>query len=121
MNEPASSENPYAAPAADEAAIERANNSQPASKLAVGLWLGGIGLCGGIFAADRLLPVKLPEPALPLLFMAGICLSTVGAMRTRRSWLLTLGLVIASFIGIMLELLAVSVIEMMFKGIGRFA
>lgn len=120
MDEPPSSENPYAAPASDEAAVDRASNSLPLSKLAVGMWLGGIGLCGGIFAADRLLPVKLPEPALPLLFMAGICVSTVGAVRTGRSWVLTLGLVIASFVGIALELLVVSVIEMMLKGIGRF-
>jgi hypothetical protein len=120
MDEPASSENPYAAPAEDAAAVDRASNNLPLSKLAVGMWLGGMGLCGGIYAADRLLPVRLPEPALPLLFIAGICVSTVGAVRTGRSCLLTLSFIIVSFIGIVFELLVVSVIEMVLKGIGRF-
>jgi len=119
MDHLTSIENPYAAPTADEAAIDEAQ-SPPAPRLAVRTYLAGLGLCGAGFAADRLLPVKLASEAFPVVFCLGICLSSAGVVGMKRRWFVSLGLVFLIFVVVIVEVLVVGAMEMMLKGIGRF-
>jgi hypothetical protein len=119
MEHPTQIDNPYAAPAADVVATSDMPR-RPIPWRAFGLWLTGMGVCGAIFAADRLLCLNLADAVFSLVFSVGICLSIVGAVGMRRRWFVTLFLIVAIFIGIILEILVVGAIEMMVKGIGRF-
>ena len=119
MDLPASSDNPYAAPAAVDAASDQAPR-EPAPRFAVVLWLAGLAVCGATFGLDRLSPLKIASGALAGGFSIGIGLSTLGALAMRRRWYITLALVIAIPIAILLEMLVVSYIEMRLTGIGRF-
>ena len=119
MDLPASTDNPYAAPAAVDSASDQTPR-EPAPRFAVVLWLAGLAVCGASFGLDRLSPLKIASEALPVGCSIGIGLSSLGALGMRRRWYITLALVIAIPIAIILEMFVVSFIEMRLKGIGRF-
>jgi hypothetical protein len=119
MDLPASSDNPYAAPAAVDAALDQAPR-EPAPRFAVVLWLAGLAVCGASFGFDRLSPLKISSEALAVGFLIGIGLSTLAALAVRRRKYVTLALVIAIPIAILLEIMIVGFTEMRLKGIGRF-
>ena len=97
MDHPTPTDNPYAAPATNDAALDR-TPKESESRIALAMWLAGMGICGAVVAFDRLLPVKLASEVMSVGFSVGIGFSSVAAFRIRRRWYVTLFLIVGIFI-----------------------